>query len=223
VCAAARTLFFATIIAQPLLLILHSAFKPGTVGAARLDGHTVTLGESSMSQAKQSNGNIFLIGPMGAGKTTTGKRLARTLDKQFIDSDREIELRTGATISLIFEIEGEAGFRAREAKLIAELAGYSNTVLSTGGGAILDLNNRKHLKSNGYVIYLRATIDKLLARAKPDKNRPLLHTDNPRAVLMELIEQRSPLYEQTADLIVDTDQRTARGVVNAILREIEKQ
>ena len=170
-----------------------------------------------------SANNIYLIGPPGVGKTTVGQRLARTLGKEFIDIDREIEERTGATVSLIFDIEGEAGFRERETKLIAELATGSDIVLSTGGGAILQAENRRRLSANGYVIYLHATIDKLLIRTKLDKGRPLLQTDNPRGVLTEIMAKRTPLYEQIADLVVDTDKRGTRSIVNLILREIDKK
>ncbi len=170
-----------------------------------------------------SANNIYLIGPPGVGKTTVGQRLARTLGKEFIDIDREIEERTGATVSLIFDIEGEAGFRERETKLIAELATGSDIVLSTGGGAILQAENRRRLSANGYVIYLHATIDKLLIRTKLDKGRPLLQKDNPRGVLTEIMAKRTPLYEQIADLVVDTDKRGTRSIVNLILREIDKK
>ena len=170
-----------------------------------------------------SANNIYLIGPPGVGKTTVGQRLARALGKEFIDIDREIEERTGATVSLIFDIEGEAGFRERETKLIAELATGSDIVLSTGGGAILQATNRRCLSANGYVIYLHATIDKLLIRTKLDKVRPLLQTDNPRGVLTEIMAKRTPLYEQIADLVVDTDKRGTRSIVNLILREIDKK
>jgi shikimate kinase len=162
-------------------------------------------------------GNIFLVGLMGAGKTTVGKLLAKSLDKTFYDSDHEIERRTGVNIPLIFELEGEAGFRKREAQAIAELANLQDVVLATGGGAVLLPENRQMLASNGRVIYLRASVEELCHRTRGDRNRPLLQNGNPRDRLQALYNQRDPLYLEIADMIVDTGGQP----VSAILHQIE--
>src|SRR3990172_4164573 len=151
-----------------------------------------------------THGNYFLIGPMGAGKTTIGRELAKSLKIDFLDSDREIERRTGATIPLIFELEGEAGFRVRESAMINELTQHQGVVLATGGGAILDSANRNKLAARGYVIYLHAGIEQLLKRTAKDHHRPLLQTTDPGTCLRELIEAREPLYREIADLIIET-------------------
>jgi len=164
--------------------------------------------------------NIFLVGLMGAGKTTIGRQLAKRLHLQFHDSDRELEQRTGATIPLIFEIEGETGFRVREERMIDELTRLDGVVLATGGGAVLSANNRTHIKQRGRVIYLRAPLEQLLERTRRDRNRPLLQNVDPQRKLEELIAVRDPLYRQVADLIIDTDHRTVRHVVNQICRHL---
>jgi shikimate kinase len=161
-------------------------------------------------------GNIFLVGLMGAGKTTVGKLLAKTLDKTFYDSDLEIERRTGVNIPLIFELEGEAGFRKRESLMIAELAAMDDVVLATGGGAVLREENRLVLASHGAVVYLRANVDELCHRTRGDRNRPLLQTEDPRARLQELYNQRDPLYCEIADMIVDTGGQPVGTIVAQI-------
>lgn len=161
--------------------------------------------------------NIFLVGPMGAGKTCVGRQLAKALNCQFIDSDKEIEARTGVTIPTIFEIEGESGFRSRETQMIEELTERKNIVLATGGGAVLNADNRQHLKQRGCVIYLHASIDQLLKRTSRDKNRPLLQTKNPRQKIEELMAHRDPLYRETADHIIDTNGKSVKLVVDNIL------
>lgn len=158
---------------------------------------------------------------MGAGKTTVGRQLARLTGKTFYDSDHEIEARTGVRIPVIFEIEGEAGFRVRESEMIAELATLPNIVLATGGGAVLDPNNRQVLANHGTVIYLRAGIDDILARTQHDKNRPLLQTANPRAKLEALFAQRDPLYREVADVVIDTSRQNINTLVHRLLRQIE--
>ena len=165
-------------------------------------------------------GSLFLTGPMGAGKSTIGRQLAKQLGMPFYDSDHEIESRTGVDIPLIFELEGEAGFRKREAAIIDELTNLPDIVLATGGGAILDPENREHLKSRGRVIYLHATVNQQLRRTRKDRNRPLLQTENPRAKLEELLEVRDPLYRETAGLIVETDGMRVRDVVKKIMRRL---
>jgi shikimate kinase len=152
----------------------------------------------------QVPGNIFLVGMMGAGKTSVGRILARRLNKEFVDSDHVIEERTGVRIPVIFEIEGEAGFRQRESQIIDELTGRQGIVLATGGGAILAQHNRDLLRSRGTVVYLRASVKDLLHRTRHDKNRPLLQTADPRARLTELFQLRDPLYQEVAHLTIDT-------------------
>nr|MBA3770115.1 shikimate kinase [Blastocatellia bacterium] len=147
--------------------------------------------------------NLFLVGLMGAGKTTVGKLLAKHLNKQFIDSDHEIEKRTGVKINVIFELEGETRFREREESVVDELTRRQGIVLATGGGVVLVESNRLALRSRGTVIYLRANAEDLWRRTRHDKNRPLLQTENPRARLQELLGQRDALYRETAHLIMD--------------------
>jgi shikimate kinase len=161
--------------------------------------------------------NLFLIGPMGAGKTTIGRQLARQLGRTFYDSDKVIEERTGATIALIFELENEEGFRKREKAIIDELTQQNNIILATGGGAVLDPDNREHLAARGHVIYLMAPIDFLLQRTARDNNRPLLQTDDPQRKLREIMQIRDPLYREIADTIVETNSCPVKQVVAKIL------
>ena len=173
--------------------------------------------------AMNSQSNIFLVGPMGAGKSTIGRRLARAMGRRFLDSDKAIEQRTGASISWIFDKEGEAGFRVREKAMIDELTQQQGIVLATGGGVVLDPDNRRHLRERGFVIYLSTSIDEQLRRTRRDTNRPLLQTPDPRAKLEELLEIRDPLYREVADQVVRTDGRFARRVVEMILRFFEQR
>jgi shikimate kinase len=168
-------------------------------------------------------GNFYLVGLMGAGKTTVGRALARATQKTFHDSDHDIEARTGAKIPMIFEIEGESGFREREAESIAELTQLQGIVLGTGGGVILNPNNRKLLRRNGYVIYLRASPEELYSRTCHDKNRPLLQTADPLGKLRELYEIRDPFYREVADLVIDTSQQTVNSLLQLLLKELERQ
>ena len=154
--------------------------------------------------------NVFLVGPMGAGKSTIGKVLSELLEKEFCDSDREIEAATGADIPWIFDVEGEAGFRHREVRMIDNLSRRNNIVLATGGGAVLQQATRERLQQRGVVVYLRATIELLIERTSRDRNRPLLQTADPEQTIRELIALREPLYLQVADLVVDTNRRKAR-------------
>ena len=165
-------------------------------------------------------GNIFLVGLMGAGKTTVGKALAKKLNKRFIDSDHEIEARTGATIPLIFEIEGEASFRRREAEVIRDLTAQDDIVLATGGGAILDPESRTYLNSRGTVIYLRASVHSLLQRTSHDKNRPLLQKGDPRKTLEELTRIRDPLYNEVAHFVIDTGRPNVQYLMHSILSQL---
>lgn len=161
-------------------------------------------------------GSIFLVGMMGAGKTSVGRVLAKRLDKVFHDSDHVIEERTGVKIPVIFEIEGEAGFRNRETSVIDELTALPNIVLATGGGAILSESNRTRLRSRGMVVYLRATVRDLLNRTRHDRNRPLLQTADPRARLTELYELRDPLYREAAHVIIETGSQSLTSLVNRL-------
>lgn len=171
--------------------------------------------------AKHSN--IFLIGPMGAGKTTIGRQLARRLKMDFFDSDRAIEEHTGASIPLIFELEGETGFRKREAAILDDLTSKENIILATGGGIILSETNREHLKNRGAVYYLSGNLKSLLERTHKDKNRPLLHgEESQKKILKRLIKERDPLYRETADHIIDTSHNSIRGVIQAIIDSLEK-
>jgi len=165
---------------------------------------------------------LFLVGPMGAGKSTIGKRLAQRLQLEFADSDKEIEKRTGASIALIFELEGEQGFRQREANLIDELSKLDNIVLATGGGAILSSSNRDLLRQRGTTIYLQTSVEFQLLRTSRDSKRPLLQTENPRLKLEELLAVRDPLYLELADIIVRTDGRHVNAVVNEIVKQIRE-
>lgn len=161
----------------------------------------------------QMTGNIFLVGLMGAGKTTVGKLLAKRLGKAFYDSDHEIENRTGVNIPVIFELEGEAGFRKREAAVIEELSRMHDIVLATGGGVVLSKQNRENLSQHGFVVYLRASVNDLWHRTRNDKNRPLLQTDDPRAKLEKLFSERDPLYREIADIIIDTGDQSVSTIV----------
>ncbi|RMG27838.1 MAG: shikimate kinase AroK [Gammaproteobacteria bacterium] len=168
-------------------------------------------------------GNLFLVGPMGAGKSTIGRQLARVLGLPFEDSDRVIEARTGVDIPFIFEKEGEAGFRRREKAVIDELTRRDGIVLATGGGAVLDPDNRRRLAARGMVIYLHASVDQQLARTARDRNRPLLQTEDPRARLASLFAERDPLYREVADLVVETDGRSVREVVQRLQRLLRRR
>ncbi|WWO99448.1 MAG: shikimate kinase AroK [Candidatus Dasytiphilus stammeri] len=167
--------------------------------------------------------NIFLIGPMGAGKSTIGRQLAQQLNMEFFDSDQELERRTGADIGWVFDVEGEEGFRDREEKIINELTEKQGIVLATGGGAVKSKETRKRLSARGIVVYLETTIEKQLARTQRDKNRPLLQDFDSRSkILKTLAEERNPLYEETADLTVCTDDHSAKMVANKIMSMLKK-
>ncbi len=165
--------------------------------------------------------NIFLIGPMGAGKSTIGRQIAQLLGMDFIDSDTEIEQRAGVDIDWIFDLEGEEGFRKREEKIINELTQEQGIVLSTGGGTIVSKDNRNMLSARGIVIYLETTVEKQLERTQRDKKRPLLQNDDPRAILEELAKVRNPLYEEIADITLPTDQQSAKLMASQIIDLID--
>lgn len=165
--------------------------------------------------------NIFLVGPMGAGKSTIGCLLARLLKKEFKDTDQEIEKRTGASIALIFEIEGEEGFRRRESAVVDELTSASDVVLATGGGVVLSKANLKMLRDRGQVVYLHAPLDVLVQRTRRDKNRPLLQTKDRRKKLEEVMKQREPLYIQEASLVINTHKRSPQAVAREIAAKLQ--
>ena len=164
--------------------------------------------------------NVFLVGPMGAGKSAVGRQLARLLHLEFHDSDDEIEARTGVDIPFIFEKEGEAGFRKREAAVIDDLTTREGIVLATGGGAVLDADSRNFLGARGFVVYLYTTVDQQLTRTRKGRHRPLLETEDPRQVLEDLMTIRDPLYREVADLVVETDGRKVKAVANEILERL---
>lgn len=165
--------------------------------------------------------NVLMIGAMGSGKTTVGKQLAKRLRMDFVDSDHMIEERCGVSISTIFDIEGEEGFRKRETKMLQELCARSGVVLATGGGAISSEENRILLRKSGYVVYLKTSIETQLARTQKNQNRPLLENVDAQDKLTQLMEERGALYEQEADLIVSSGERVVSKVVEEIMQALE--
>lgn len=154
---------------------------------------------------------------MGTGKSTIGKKLAKNTSQTFYDSDHEIENRTGATINLIFEIEGEVGFRKREAKLLEELTSMSNIVLATGGGAVLSTENRIRLSERGFIVYLKSELDQLLKRTAKNSKRPLLKNAEPETVLKKILEERGSIYEELADLVINTAGLSINDIIAQII------
>ena len=167
--------------------------------------------------------NIYLIGPMGSGKTAVGRQLARDAGIEFFDADHEIEKRTGVEIAFIFEKEGEAGFRDRESEVIEALAQLGNVLVATGGGAILRQSNRDRLAATGIVVYLKTNVDEQLKRTSRTRSRPLLMNSDPRAVLEDLSKTRGPLYEELADLCIDTSGQRVKSVARTIRRKLVEQ
>jgi shikimate kinase len=168
-------------------------------------------------------GNIFLVGMMGAGKTTIGRALARRLELDFVDTDRELVDRTGVPVATIFEIEGEEGFRRRESAILAELSQRTGAVIATGGGAILAEENRRVMRANGTVVYLRARLENLWERTRRDTTRPLLATPDPRATLASLLEKREPLYLEAAHVVVDTGPQSAATLVGKLAATLRRR
>lgn len=166
--------------------------------------------------------NIFLVGPMGAGKSTIGRYIAEEMKLTFYDTDQEIEARSGVDVAWIFDVEGEEGFRRREVAVIAELTEHQGIVLATGGGAIVSPLNRNHLGGRGFVVYLQASVDQQWNRTRRDKSRPLLQQDNPRAALERLSLEREPLYLEIADLVVHTDAKTVKTVSSDIVKKLRE-
>lgn len=163
---------------------------------------------------------IFLVGPMAAGKSTAGKQLAKKLELAFLDSDQEIELRTGSTIPIIFDIEGEDGFRKRESAILDELTQKDGLVLATGGGVVLSAENRRILRERGLVVYLSASIETQLKRTRNNRSRPLLQTDNLRQRLLELAQVRGPLYEEVSSIRVEANNRNSASLVEDIIQKL---
>ena len=167
--------------------------------------------------------NLVLVGPMGAGKTSIGRRLADVFHLHFVDADRDMELRTGAAVGTIFECEGETGFRARERSVLAELLAHDNQLVSTGGGAVLDPDNRKHMRERGFVVYLQVSVQGQLQRLARDRTRPLLQRDDRDQVLRELALARGPLYEEVADICFDTEGLNSTDAATALAVLLEKR
>ncbi|GHU05685.1 shikimate kinase [Betaproteobacteria bacterium] len=164
--------------------------------------------------------NIYLVGLMGAGKTTIGRSLAKRLDSHFVDTDKEIESRTGVSIPTIFEIEGEDGFRKRESQVIAEISRKNGFVVATGGGGVLREENRENMRASGFVIYLNVSPQMLWERTRHDKNRPLLQVTDPLLKLNQLFTARDPLYREVANLVVEGGRMSAQGVLQYLLKEL---
>jgi shikimate kinase len=167
--------------------------------------------------------NVYLIGPMGSGKSAVGRQLAKELGRKFIDTDAEIERRTGVDISFIFEKEGEARFREREKEVVADTTALDNVVVATGGGVVLDTDNRNRLASAGTIVYLKVGIEQQLARTGQSRHRPLLAAGDPRGVLEQLAAVRGPLYEEIADIVLDTSGKRVRTVVDAVCRLLKQR
>lgn len=169
-----------------------------------------------------SKHNVYLVGPMGAGKSTIGRLLSAELKLEFKDSDKEIEDRCGCNIPWIFDVEGEIGFREREVIAIEEITLESDVLMATGGGAVLRPENRQNLSARGTVVYLKTSVEQQLTRTSKDKNRPLLQIENPEEVLTRLMTQRDPLYQEVADIIIQTDDRNPKYVVQEIIKRLEE-
>lgn len=170
-----------------------------------------------------ANPNIYLVGPTGSGKTAVGRQLARDAGLLFMDSDHEIEKRTGVEISYIFEKEGESGFRDREEEMIKELSSLEGMVVATGGGAILSADNRKRLANSGVVVYLKTGVNEQLKRTSRSRKRPLLNRGNPREILEEMAQTRNALYEEIADLSLDTSNQRVRSVAKQLKELLEQR
>ena len=168
------------------------------------------------------SGNIFLVGPMGAGKSTVGRQLAKALGRDFFDSDKEIEKRTGVSISWIFEMEGEEGFRIREKKVIDDLSQFKDIVLATGGGTVLSETSRRILRSRGNVVYLSASVEQLLRRTSKDKTRPLLQTNNAKQQIVDLLKARETLYQSVADIELRTGEQSIQNAVSELIKQLAK-
>ena len=183
----------------------------------------VSSQESARIAGVENSKNIYLVGLMGAGKTTIGRSLAKRLGLRFIDTDKEIESRTGVSIPTIFEIEGEDGFRKRESQVIAETSAKNGLVVATGGGGVLREENRVNMRASGFVIYLNVQPQMLWERTRHDKNRPLLQVADPLLKLTQLFSVRDPLYREVANLVVDGGRMSAQGVLQHLLKELSER
>lgn len=201
------------------------ALAPGLPVCGDPNSSSETCGQPQIAGPLTHDSPIFLVGMMGAGKTTIGRALAKVLHREFIDLDHELEARCGVRIPVIFEIEGEQGFRKRECQVLDDCTVRPNLVMATGGGAVLAEENRQALKNRGIVVYLRASVDELYRRTSRDRNRPLLATPDPRATLRDLLQLREPLYASVADIVVDTGTTSVSQLVAHLverLKQIEK-
>jgi len=176
----------------------------------------------SQEPAAKHRRNLYLVGPMGSGKTTLGRQLAARLGLEFIDCDQEIEERTGASVNLIFDVEGEAGFRDRESALIEELSHRTGLLVATGGGAIIRAANRRLMRDTGFVVWLRTPVEHQIARLGRDRSRPLLQAPDRDRILQRLAEERNPLYTEVSDLVFDSSQRNIKRVAEQLCLEIRK-
>ena len=167
--------------------------------------------------------NIILIGPMGAGKSSVGKRLAKQLNRKFYDCDKVLEDRTGVAITTIFELEGEQGFRQRETKILQELVEIDNAVIATGGGAVLFSGNIALLSRNSIIVYLKASVSSQIKRTRHDKKRPLLQTQDRHATLQNLAETRNPIYDRIADIVIDTDAQSINSSIEQIITQVNNK
>lgn len=166
--------------------------------------------------------NLFLVGPMGVGKTTIGKLLAKELGLEFIDSDQEIERRAGTNIAWIFDVEGEEQFRVRESAVIDDLTQRSNVLIATGGGSVLKSENRKHIVARGVVVFLDTSLELQIKRTEKDKKRPLLQKDDPASVLKALKSERHALYEEVMDVYVFVGQESSKFIISSIIKQLEQ-
>ena len=189
--------------------------NPGNVTQCRLHMHVA--GEAMIRPFT----NVYLVGPMGSGKTTIGQRLARHLNLQFLDSDHELEAQTGASVSLIFDVEGEEGFRRRETEMLRKLTARQNVLVATGGGIVLREENRNLLRRSGLVVYLKTSVAQQLRRLSRDKSRPLLQSGDREEKLARLADARNPLYEELADIVFPSQNRGLEAAARALARAIE--
>lgn len=199
---------------------LESLHRGGNISVTIVTMQLIKTATKKNHDVKFLQGNVILVGMMGAGKTTIGKLLANFMGKSFVDSDHEIQQRTGVKIPLIFEIEGESGFRRRETEVLQELVQAENIVLATGGGAVLSADNRALLRQHGIVVYLSASVDELQRRTRSDRNRPLLQTKDLHARLTELHAQRDALYRETAHIVIDSGKQGVRSLVQRLARKL---
>ena len=203
-------------------LVLARKWRPKYFSEVSGQDHVVKALQNSLAKDKVHHAFLF-SGTRGVGKTTIGKALAKNLALEFVDSDQEIENRTGVSIMTIFDIEGDVGFRDREVKIILEMAKRRGIVLATGGGAILRPENRQALRNSGLVVYLHATVEMQLERTRNSHNRPLLNNGNRRSVIEDLMQEREPLYRQEADIVYVTDSRSPQAAAREIASEIREK